>query len=448
MIKESIFRAYDIRGIYPEDIDEEVAYKVGLGFAAYLGNKGKVSVGRDVRISGKALQEHVIRGLKDGGLNVVELGLITTPILYFSIIYYHLDGGIMVTASHNPPEWNGFKLCREKAETIAEGKGMEELKDIILNSKFKISRRGRKIVKRNFVEDYLSFIKSKVNIKRPLKVIMDLSSGSCSTIAPRLFKDLGMEVKSMNAEPDGNFPAHAPEPNEETLKPLIELVKFHYDFGVGYDGDGDRALFVDDKGRIIRGDKMLAILSKYYLKSSKGSVVFDIASSSIIKEIVEAYGGEAIVSRVGHAFIKEKMLKHKALLGGEVSSHLYFGDIFGIDDAIFASLKVAEILSQSDKKLSEMVDEVPNYPSIPVTNFYCPDDKKFKVIRELIEEFKAKNYNIDTLDGLKVNLEDGWFLLRASNTLPQIKLVAEAKNEKKLVELVNLAKEALIKRIQ
>jgi len=441
-----IFRAYDIRGRYPKEVNEDVAYRIGLGFATYIGNEGKVSVGRDVRNSSKKLQENLIKGLKDGGLTVIDLGLITTPMLYFSVLHYDLKGGIMVTASHNPPEWNGFKLCKEKGEMVAEGKGMEELKDIIMKAKFKRGE-GKEEKEEKFFEEYTNYLIKKVKIKREVKGLADLSNGSCAFIVPKLFKELNLKMDFINQEVNGNFPSHLPEPNEETLKPLARLVKEgNYEFGVGYDGDGDRAVFLDNNGRIIRGDIILALLSKYYLKDTKGSVVFDVASSNVVKEVVESLGGRAIISRVGHAYIKEEMIKNKALIGGEVSSHLYFGEIFGLDDSIFATLKIMELLSSTSKSFSDLLNELPKYFTTPVINFECPDEFKFLVIKEIIEELKT--LNINTLDGVKVNFEDGWFLIRASNTLPQIKLVAEARSEKRLEEILDFAKRVLIKRLK
>jgi len=450
-IPEHIFRAYDIRGIYGKDITEGVAEEVGKAFGTYIGGMGKsLVVGRDVRLSGETLQRALTEGLLSTGCRVVDIGVVPTPVFYFTIAHYAKDGGVMVTASHNPAEWNGFKLAREKGFICAEGMGMEKIKDIVFNRRFKLATRGKTEKYDGALADYANFVLGKIEVERGLRVAMDLGNGACALIAPKLFEDAGAEVVAINAEPDGTFPAHEPEPTEETLRQLKEVVvREGMDFGVGYDGDGDRALFVDDKGRVIPGDMTLIVLAEYYLKKQRGAkVVYEISCSSSVEEVIKAYGGKPLVSRVGHAYIMDRMIQEGAVLGGEVSSHLYFADIYGFDDALYAGLKLAEILSKTNKKLSEMVDSIQRYPSIPVRNYDCPDEKKFKVVERLTEEFKEMGYETITIDGVKVVEPNGWFLIRASNTLPQVKMKAEAKTEEKLSQLTNLAERKILEKIQ
>jgi len=450
-IPETIFRAYDIRGVYGKDLTEEVAMHIGQAFGTYLGGEGKeIIVGRDVRLSGHTLESALVKGVLSTGCHVQDIGIAPTPVLYFTIVHQKRDGGVMVTASHNPPEWNGFKLCRERGLLVAQGMGMEEIREIAVTKRFRSATPGKLERYDRALEDYTNFVLSKIEIKRKLRVAMDLGNGSCTLIVPRLFRNLDLEVIALNTEPNGNFPAHLPEPTEETLDELRKIVvKERADFGVGYDGDGDRALFIDDKGRIVPGDTALIILARPYLERRMGAkVVYEISCSSSVEEIIRAHGGVPVVSRVGHAYIMDKMIQEDAILGGEVSSHLYFAEVYGFDDAVYGSLKMAELLSKTDGKLSEIVDSIPRYPSTPVRNYDCPDEKKFKVVENLTKEIKQMGYEINTIDGVKAIERNGWFLIRASNTLPQIKMVAEAKSETELRRLTNFAERMILQKIQ
>lgn len=451
IIPESIFRAYDIRGVYGKDLTEEVSMDIGRAFGTYLGGKGKeIVAGRDVRLSGNILKSAFVRGVLSTGCHVQDIGIVPTPVLYFTIVRHEKDGGVMVTASHNPPEWNGFKLCRERGLLIAQGMGMEEIKEITVAERFRFGPPGKLGRYDRALSEYSNFVASKIEMERKLRVAMDLGNGSCTLIAPELFRNLDLEVVALNTEPDGNFPAHLPEPTEEALDELKKIVvREGADFGVGYDGDGDRALFIDEKGRIVPGDTALVILARPYLERRRGAkVVYEVSCSSSVEEMIRAYGGVPVVSRVGHAYIMDKMIQEEALLGGEVSSHIYFADVYGFDDAVYASLKMAELLSKTDRKLSEIVDSIPRYPSTPVRNYDCPDEKKFKVVEKIKEEIKKKGYKINTIDGVKVIEQNGWFLVRASNTLPQIRMVAEAKSEAELKRLTSLAERMILQKVQ
>jgi len=451
IIPQHIFRAYDIRGIYGKDITDNIATQIGQAFGTYIGGAGKrLVVGRDVRLSGQALQNALIEGLLSTGCHAQEIGIVPTPVLYFAIVHQSKDGGAVVTASHNPPNWNGFKLCREKGFLIAQGMGMEKVQQIAVNKQFKLGPRGKLEKYGEAVADYSNFVLGKVDIERKLRVAIDAGNGACSGIVSKLFRDAGLEVVAINDEPDGSFPAHLPEPNEETLRELKKIVvKEKADFGIGYDGDGDRSLFIDDKGRTIPGDITLIIFAKYYLEKHKGAkILYEVSCSSSVEETIKAYGGVPIVSRVGHAYIMDEMIKENAVLGGEISSHFYFADVYGFDDALYASLKMAELLSKKDENLSEIVDSIPKYPSTPVKVYDCPDEKKFRVVEKLIEEFRQMGYKIITIDGVKVIEPNGWFLIRASNTLPQIKMVAEAKTQEKLRQLTNFAEKKILEKIR
>jgi len=450
MISEGIFRAYDIRGVYGKDLTEKVAERIGRSIASYVDGEGETMlVGKDVRHSSEPLASALTEGMLSGGLNVEDIGTVTTPLLNFASVHYGKTGGVMVTASHNPPEWNGFKIWL-KTGFISMGMGMEKLRDLALQGRFKPASRGKFRTNPDAIRDYENYVAEKISIEKNLKIIADPGNGSCSILTPSIFEKTGVEVVAINAEPDGSFPAHPPEPSEATLVDVKRLVlEEKADFGVGFDGDGDRAVFVDDKGRIVSGTSIFTLLTEEYLKRNKGApIVYEVSCSMVIEEIIRAYGGKPVLSRVGHTYIVDKMLKEKAVFGGEVSGHLYFMELYGFDDAIFASLKVAEILSRREEKLSEIVDSLPRYPRIPGKKFECPDEIKFKVVNELSEEFKKMGYETLTIDGVKVIEDQGWFLIRASNTQPLIRLTVEARDEDSLDELIFLAEKRILKKIR
>jgi len=443
---DNIFRAYDIRGIFGKDLTEEVATKIGAAFATFLEGR-TVVVGRDTRISGEKLRDAMISGLVSR-CNVTDVGVVPTPLLYFALNRLQKDAGIMVTASHNPPQWNGFKAFRGQKGSIY-GKDMEKIKQYAKNvDPEKLGEKREKTTSyEGIIPEYQDFVQSKIQLERKLKVVADTANGTCGLVAPALFERLGCNILTLNKEPDGTFPAHLPVPKAETLGELMkEVVRRKADFGVGYDGDGDRAVFIDEKGNLIPGDLTLLVFAKYILqKHHGGKVVYELSCSMAVEEYVKKLGGIPIVERVGHTFIMDKMIGEKALLGGEKSSHFYFADVYGMDDGVFASMKMAEILSKSDEKLSEMVASLPQYPSVYEKNFECADNLKFSFIEKLRSRFKE--YGIKTLDidGVKLIEEDGWVILRASNTEPVIRISAEARTEEKLEELYGFAVKELNK---
>ena len=445
--KPEIFRAYDIRGVYGVDLSEDLAKAIGLAYGTMLGNRGRVVVGRDVRLSGEALASATVEGLAEAGCDVMDVGLVTTPMSYFAVVHLNADGGIQVTASHNPPEWNGFKLIKKGGETLSAGAGMEELRDMVLQGRFRKSERRGKIEKIDILESYVEFITSKVEIERPLKIAIDYSNGAAAISFPKIVERVGLKIEALNDVPDGRFPGHPPEPKEDTLKDLQDLVvKTRADFGAGFDGDGDRVVFVDDKGRILSGDIALAIFVKHLDK--KGKVIFDVSSSSALREVIVEKGCEPIEMRVGRAFILNAVRELNAVMGGEKSDHFYFPELWGFDDACYAVLKMAEILIKSGKRLSELVDEIPHYPSIPITTFTCPDELKTKVVERIARRYESLGMKVSRIDGVKAYFDDGWVLIRPSNTMPQIKMTAEAKTEKRLKEIVDEAKKLITENIK
>jgi phosphomannomutase / phosphoglucomutase len=437
---DHIFRAYDIRGIFGEDLTEEVATKIGAAFAKFLDGQSIV-VGRDVRISGEQLRDALVSGLVSR-CNITDVGMLPTPLLYFATSILKKDAGVMVTASHNPPKWNGFKAFRGQKGSIY-GKEMETIRDYAkqIDPKTLGVPKGKASGYEGIILEYQDFVQKKIHFERKLNVVADTTNGACGLVAPDLFKRMGCNILTLNEEPDGTFPAHSPVPKAETLGELMKkVVERKADFGVGYDGDGDRAVFIDEKGDLIPGDLTLLIFAKDVLQKHPGAkVVYELSCSMAVEEYVTKLGGIPLVERVGHTFIMDKMINEQAQIGGEKSSHFYFADVFGMDDGTFASMKMAEILSKTDEKLSEMVATLPHYPSVYEKNVECSDDRKFAVIEKVRSQFKEIGLKTLDIDGVKLIQKDGWVILRASNTEPVIRISAEARTEEKLDELYNLA---------
>jgi phosphomannomutase/phosphoglucomutase len=437
---DHIFRAYDIRGIYGEDLTEEVATKIGAAFAKFLDGK-TVVVGRDARISGEQLRNALIKGLISR-CNVTDVGLLPTPLLYFAASLLQKDAGIMVTASHNPPQWNGIKAFRGRKGSIY-GKDMETVRDLAKTIDLNElgNRKCKAVSHEGIIKEYQDFVLGRIKLQKKLNIVADTTNGACGVVAPELFERLGCNTLTLNQKPDGTFPAHAPVPNEQTLSELMhEVVKRKADFGVGYDGDGDRAVFIDEKGKLVPGDLTLLVFARDVLqKNPGGKVVYELSCSMAVEECVKKFGGVPLVEKVGHTFIMDRMIGQKALLGGEKSSHFYFAEIYGMDDGVFASMRMAEILSKTDEKLSEIIASFPQYPSVYEKNFECPDKLKFGVIEQLRQQFKDAGLETLNIDGVKLIEKDGWVILRASNTEPVIRISAEAHTEEKLDELYNLA---------
>jgi len=446
---ERMFRAYDIRGIYGKDLTTEIAEKIGMGFGTFIGASKELAVARDVRIGSEQLKDAVVEGLVSTGCEVVDLGITTTPMFYFSIAYKNRDGGIMATASHNPPEWNGFKLCREKGVIVGEGSGLEEVKEIIAEGKFiKVAKEGKIETYEETVNDYTKFVSNKIRVKKRLNVVLDTGNSVPGIVAPMLFRQMGCKVDVLNEKLDGTFPSRSPEPTEAALQQLISRVKqTNADLGVGYDADGDRAVFVDDKGRFLTGDFASIIFAQALITKEKRKVVYDVSCSSALEEAIKAKGGIPAVERVGRPFMMDRVLREKAVFGGERSGHFYFPDIYSLDDGTFASLKMAEILSRSDVSLSRMVDRIPKHYANTV-NVPFPDEHKFAVIERLKAKFEKMGFRILDIDGVKAQNETGWVLLRPSNTEPLIRIFAEGKTQDKLAQFLELGQKMLKEEVE
>ncbi|MBN2014951.1 MAG: phosphomannomutase/phosphoglucomutase [Candidatus Altiarchaeota archaeon] len=437
----SIFRAYDIRGVFGEDLTEEVGEEIGKAFGTYVGG-GSVVVGRDCRLSSPMLKDAFVRGLISTGCVAVDIGMVPTPVLYFSLYHHGFAGGVMVTGSHNPPEYNGFKLCKGNAALY--GEEIQRLREIIEAGNY--NKGFRKVISKEFNDDYVRFLKERISLGRRLKVVIDSGNGAAGPTALRLFQDLGCDVIPLYCEPDGSFPNHHPDPTlDSALADLIKAVKDEgADFGVAYDGDGDRAGFVDDRGNIIRGDQALILFSREILEKKKNAkIILEVKCSQALVEDILAHGGIPIMYRTGHSFIKKKMREENALLAGEMSGHFFFADdYYGFDDAVFASLRMAQILSHSEKRLSELVYGMPHYESTPEIRIRCPDDEKFRVVEEVTKKFE-KDHEVITVDGARIQFVDGWGLVRASNTEPALILRFEAKTKERLAEIKEIIEEEL-----
>lgn len=445
-VSENIFRPNDIRGIYGKDLNEEIAEKIGKAFGTLLGGKKSVVVGRDIRLSSKSLRDFLVKGLTSVGCDVVDIGIVSTPIFYFALYHYKFDAGVMITASHNPPQWNGFHLY-EKMNSLIAAEKIEKLKEIIEKENFiKPEKKGKVKKFRKILEDYIQFLSSKVELKKKLKIVLDCSNGCAALVMPKLLKKLGQDVLVLNSEMNGNFPAHGPEANEKTLSKLKEkVIKVKADFGVGFDGDADRAVFVDEKGRILSGDRAaLIILEELFKKKKPLKILNEVSCSSSIEDYIKRKGATLKTSRRGHAFIQILMRKEKIDFGFEKSSHFYFKELKGFDDAAFATLRVAEVLCKSEKSFSKILDSVPYHPA-KEESFFCSDEIKLKVVESVKKRVLKLRAKISELDGVKAYLKDGWFLIRASITEPAIRISAEAKDEEKLKNIFELATKLLKK---
>ena len=438
-----IFMAYDIRGIYNSQFDDKDAYKIGLAYANLVRNKNWITtknfaVGMDARNSGPEIKRELLDGMTDGGLNVVDIGMVSTPIFYFSIVQKNLDGGIMITASHNPKEYNGFKIQRRNAFPITGEGGIYEMRDYILDGKLKKFEKGN-VSKENIIDDYINYLSKKGNFDG-LRIVIDNGNGAFGFIPEKIFEKYNCNVKTLYGEPDGSFPNHIADPHRyETLKKLqSEVVESDADVGFAFDGDGDRLGVVDEKGRIITEDFVLMMLSRKALEKKKGVVIVDTRATMALTEDIVKHGGTPIMSKCGHAYILEKIFETNAVFGGEASGHMYFPqDYYPYDDGMFIALKMAELiydLKSKGTKLSEYYDSLPRYISTKEYSFECPNEKKFSIVENIKKDIKShKDYyglkKIIDIDGVRIETDNAWGLVRVSNTSPKIKCRFESKDK-------------------
>ena len=434
-ITKSIFREYDIRGEYPNQINEEVVRKIGNAIAGKCINLNikEICIGRDGRNSGKSLLEAMIGGLSESGIEVINIDLATSPLLYYAAKKNKYKSGIMITGSHNPKNHNGIKLVIDDKPVS----GNEILN--LLNKDQKSSESVGSIKSLNVKDSYIEEVSQSLKIKKKLKIVIDCGNGAAGFIAPDLYKNLGCELIELYSEVDGNFPNHHPDPGKvENLKDLIQAVKTHgADLGLAFDGDGDRVGMVTNNGEIVFPDKILMMLSKDVLHSQKGSIIFDVKCSNALSQIIKENGGSPIMSPTGHFHIKNGIKKHNPLLAGEMSGHIFFNDKwYGFDDGHYSGARIIEMLSKNEKSIAEICNELPMLFSTPELNINVTDDNKFKIIKEFADNCRLEGEK-NTIDGLRLDFEDGWGLIRASNTTPKLVLRFEGRSEDILNRIQN-----------
>jgi phosphomannomutase / phosphoglucomutase len=437
-INEKIFREYDIRGVADRDLPDELVRKLGLAIGSFIKRGGgkTLALGRDCRVSSPRIRAALSEGLLGCGLEIIDIGLVPTPLLYFATRELKTDSGIMITGSHNPAEHNGFKVCI--GPSTIHGEDIQSIKRILLSENFVETLPGsfsETDVKSAYTEMVIK------NIRHPLKikVAIDSGNGMAGLIAPELFRRLGCEVTELYSEPDGTFPNHHPDPTlPESLAALTAAVqKTGSIVGIGFDGDADRIGAIDPTGRPIFGDELLVIYAREILKDKPGAtVISEVKASHRLFQDVAAHGGNPIMWKTGHSLIKAKMKEEGALVAGEMSGHMFFNDrYFGFDDAIYAAARLFEIIEKYGKTPMELIADLPKSFCTPEIRQDCPDEIKFQVVQNVQEKLKSSGLKINTIDGVRVEFGDGWGLVRASNTQPVLVYRFEATSEARLNEI-------------
>lgn len=438
-IDESIFRGYDIRGVYGKNLNEDVSYTIGRSYGTILRkdyNESKCIVGEDARSSSPSLCKALVQGIIDSGVDVIYLGVVTSPMVYFANEILNIHAGVVVTASHNPKEYNGFKIAFDKKGEIC-GDEIIEFRDFTLSNEF-ISGEG-KVTNYNIRDEYTNMLVSKFNFKNRLKVVVDSGNGTASIIVHDVFDKLNLDVTYIYCDSNPDFPNHHPDPAEaENLVDLQKKVlEVGADIGIAFDGDCDRVGCVDNKGRIISSDYYMAIISKYIIPNlDNKSVIFDVSCSKTLSDEIRKVGGTPIVYKTGNSYIKREMLKQGMLFGGEISGHTFFKDKFyGFDDGIYAGLRMVEIIDEETITLSNIVDTLKKYYSTPVLKIAATDEKKALIVEKVVEYCLSKGYNTNTVDGARPEFEDSFAIIRMSNTTPKLTVRFEAETEERLEQL-------------
>ncbi len=435
-INPKIFREYDIRGIAGQDLDDAAVEILGRAMGTFFLGRGQrdVAVGRDCRLSSPAYGDALIRGLLSTGCDVADLGVVPTPLLYFSVFHRKMPAGVMVTGSHNPPEHNGFKMM--SGEETLYGKTIQALYEIVRKGVFPRGQgRGRRL---DLVAEYQDYVAGNVRFARPVKAVIDAGNGTGGVVAVPLFRRMGAEIIDIFCEPDGRFPNHHPDPTlPDAMDKLVAKVReTGAELGIAYDGDADRIGVVDDAGKILWGDQLLIVFARDILPSRPGAaVISEVKASKVLYEEIEKLGGRPIMWRTGHSLIKKKIKEENAPLAGEMSGHIFFNDRwFGFDDAIYASVRLVEILSRSKDKLSAMMAGLPKTFVTPEIRIYASDEVKFKIV-EAVRQALAARYPVIDIDGVRAIFPGGWGLVRASNTQAVIVLRFEADTEEGLAAI-------------
>ncbi|MFH0810534.1 MAG: phosphomannomutase/phosphoglucomutase [Pseudomonadota bacterium] len=433
-MNSEVFREYDIRGIVERDFDEAFLQNLGRAYATLIGSGQRVCLGRDGRLHSPRLHDQLLEGMLAGGLEVIDVGLLPTPVLYFSIMHLAADGGIMITGSHNPPEFNGFKICVGR-DTIY-GDQIQQLRRIMELGQLAVSVRGCQ-ASYDVLPHYLAQLDGRVRLARPPRVVLDAGNGTAGLVAPQALRALGCQVVEMFTEVDGRFPNHFPDPtvpaNLEDLRRRV--LAEAADVGFAFDGDADRLGVVDERGSVIWGDDLLVIFGRDILGRNPGAtVVAEVKCSGRLFADLAARGGRPVMWKSGHSLIRSKMREERALLAGELTGHFFFADrYFGFDDATYAAMRLLEIFSESAGPLSALLKDLPVAHATPEIRIPCPDEAKFEVVSRLTEHFRRKKYAICDIDGARIDFGDGaWGLVRASNTQPVVVIRCEAPTPQRL----------------
>jgi phosphomannomutase/phosphoglucomutase len=435
-MNKGIFREYDIRGVAGVDILDEDVKNIGKAYGTLLYQKGRnqVSVGRDCRLTSERYADLFIQGVLSTGCDVVDIGMCPTPVLYFSIHHLDLEGGAMITASHNPPEYNGFKLMN--GNDSIHSQGLQEIRKVIESNAY-ITGSGR-FTRKDVLTPYKKYITEHITLSAPLRLGIDAGNGTGGITALPVLKELGCEVYDLFCDPDGRFPNHEADPTQKkNLGDLIALVKEKkLDLGVGYDGDADRIGVVDRNGKVVYGDQLMVIYAREILSRKPGATfISEVKCSMVMYDDIRRHGGNAIMWRTGHSLIKKKMKEENAELAGEMSGHMFFKDrYFGFDDALYATCRLLEILADTGRGVDELIQDLPETFTTPEIRVECPDEIKFDVVAQITARYKAKQEVID-IDGMRALYPDGWGLVRASNTQPALVLRFEALTARRLNEI-------------
>ncbi len=436
MINPEMFREYDIRGIAGKDMDEDDVVTIGKAIGTFLQRHGNhnLTVGQDCRITSPLYAEKLIQGLMESGCDVVDIGVCPTPVAYYSIRKLRKQGNVMVTASHNPPEYNGFKICNGLDSVY--GEQIQQILKYIKENDFESGKGSVEIY--DITPYYKAHLLENITVRKRLKVGIDAGNGTASITALPIIKNLGCDVFDLYCDMDGTFPNHEADPTVlKNMTDLIALVKEkNLDVGFGYDGDADRIGVVDEKGNLVYGDKLMIIFAREILSREPGATfISEVKCSKTLYDDIEKHGGRAIMWKTGHSLIKQKMKEEEAALAGEMSGHIFFADrYFGYDDAVYASCRLLEILSATGKTVSELLSDIPETFSTPEIRVECPDHIKFEVVKQVTDYFRERHDVID-IDGVRVLFPDGWGLVRASNTQPALVLRFEAMTQERLTEI-------------
>lgn len=445
-ISPAIFRAYDIRGIVDKELTSECIYLLGrvIGSLVLEGGEKRMVLGRDGRLSSPALSRELCKGILASGCDVIDLGMIPTPLLYYATVVMYTRSGVILTGSHNPADYNGLKMVIN-GQVLTE----EQIKNLYTRMMAGQFLEGSgEVTELEIVERYITRVERDITLAKPLKIVVDCGNGVAGSVAPELYRRMGCDVHELFCEVDGRFPNHHPDPSEaKNLKQLAEkVVEVGADVGLAFDGDGDRLGIVTNQGEIISADRLLMLLAEAVLARNPGAkIIYDVKCTNHLAKVIRELGGEPIMWKTGHSLIKSKLAETQAALAGEMSGHIFFKDgWYGFDDALYAGARLLQILANSDKTTHELFERFPNSVNTPELKIFVSEDEKFSLMAKLLKSANFKTAEVSTIDGLRVNFADGWGLVRPSNTTPCLVLRFEAESENILLKIKTIFREFLL----